>query len=1207
MKVFKKLAALTLAVLMAVSVLPLGSAAKALEAYISAEEDTPRVVDDPAVQAVIDAIAALPAPADITLEHEELINGVQDMFAALTAEQQAQVSNHFILVTAFDVLAARHAEQTVSDYLDGLGNPIDIDATDAVNAAYNVYLALSERQKSFFNSELLEQLVSAKNQIDEGWAAIHNVESLIANLPNPPSPEDFDAITAARDAFENLTEVQRNEISPEALAYLVALEAMRDDIIAAQDVIDSIIELPYVIYPTDEPVIEAARAAYEALTDEQKALVTNYDYLVESEAVLEVVMGIDAVLAEYEPTIANLPYFYDALASYDALETYVNINGETKDVRGRVGNYQELRDVIDVIEEDEEEVDDLITEIEVIPYILLPEHQSLVEAARAAYDAMNAEQQALVSNYDYLVESEAVMEVVLLIDAVPKPIMPADEAAILAARAAYDELDAQVRVGNYEHLTLAEAALPVVLHIDALPAPSDILLENTDLINQVQAEYDALTAEEKEYVGNYSELQAAVERINELWQQVNDALALLEQVYDKRNDPLYPEDNDLITSARDAFNALNTDQQSYIAANFPHLLAELENAEEIMVAVLAVDSIPKPLMPEDEAALDAANAAYNALTPAQQQRVGNYENLEAANDAMVVVLMIAAIPNDPVMIAYTEQIEAAREAYDALSDLAKEYVGNYNDLVGAEGALDALWDAIQHVIDLIDAIPFPLYLHDAPAVVEARGAYDALTPEQQQYVYNYWKLVYAERDLATLYGQVAIVMTCITALPTPVTLDDYDTVAAIQRAYDALDSEQQAEITNYPKLQQAWAQLEALMEQIAAVEALIDAIPNPLTDENYDEFAAAVAAAREAYDAIANPADAAHVSNYDELLAAEAALYNEARLVEQMIDALPNPENITLGDADQISAAREAYDNLDERQQGHVGNYDDLVAAEQALAALLQQIIAVEELILDIPYQIHASDAAQIQLARSRYNALSAEQQARVSNYAELEIAEEILAVEMLIDAIGIDNNENLDLVEIEDRFNAALDAYNALDDEEKARAADGEWLEGLAVYYEQCNGWDDGVPFIDCIMNAFANPNNAEIVNAAYAALFSKGYLHFGELQDNQSAYIVYCVLAVYRYDTYYIDFLENEGDTGNDRMNVLMYISYLHANLPPAIPGDINGDGMITGADALLIMRIALGTEQAPANVNADCDGNGVVNIADSLLALRISMGIA
>ena len=59
--------------------------------------------------------------------------------------------------------------------------------------------------------------------------------------------------------------------------------------------------------------------------------------------------------------------------------------------------------------------------------------------------------------------------------------------------------------------------------------------------------------------------------------------------------------------------------------------------------------------------------------------------------------------------------------------------------------------------------------------------------------------------------------------------------------------------------------------------------------------------------------------------------------------------------------------------------------------------------------------------------------------------------------------------------------------------------------------------------------------------------------------------------------------------------------------IPGDVDGDGMVTSSDALMIMRHALGVAHlsGAALAAADADGDGNVTAADSLLAMRTAMG--
>ena len=60
--------------------------------------------------------------------------------------------------------------------------------------------------------------------------------------------------------------------------------------------------------------------------------------------------------------------------------------------------------------------------------------------------------------------------------------------------------------------------------------------------------------------------------------------------------------------------------------------------------------------------------------------------------------------------------------------------------------------------------------------------------------------------------------------------------------------------------------------------------------------------------------------------------------------------------------------------------------------------------------------------------------------------------------------------------------------------------------------------------------------------------------------------------------------------------------------LPGDVNGDGEITAADALLVMRYAMSlVDELPHIENADINGSGVIDIADALIIMRTAMGIA
>lgn len=68
---------------------------------------------------------------------------------------------------------------------------------------------------------------------------------------------------------------------------------------------------------------------------------------------------------------------------------------------------------------------------------------------------------------------------------------------------------------------------------------------------------------------------------------------------------------------------------------------------------------------------------------------------------------------------------------------------------------------------------------------------------------------------------------------------------------------------------------------------------------------------------------------YEQIKDTEAAKKAAAE-VDAMIDALPDPDDITLDDKDAIDAAMKAYDDLSEAAKGYVKNHDKLVACKEA-------------------------------------------------------------------------------------------------------------------------------------------------------------------------------------------------------------------------------------------------------------------------------------
>lgn len=59
-------------------------------------------------------------------------------------------------------------------------------------------------------------------------------------------------------------------------------------------------------------------------------------------------------------------------------------------------------------------------------------------------------------------------------------------------------------------------------------------------------------------------------------------------------------------------------------------------------------------------------------------------------------------------------------------------------------------------------------------------------------------------------------------------------------------------------------------------------------------------------------------------------------------------------------------------------------------------------------------------------------------------------------------------------------------------------------------------------------------------------------------------------------------------------------------SIPGDVNGDGVLDSADALIVMRYAMGLQELDeaALAIADMNGDGIVDLADALLITRANL---
>ena len=249
-----------------------------------------------------------------------------------------------------------------------------------------------------------------------------------------------------------------------------------------------------------------------------------------------------------------------------------------------------------------------------------------------------------------------------------------------------------------------------------------------------------------------------------------------------------------------------------IMSQLPALSLKLEgwHVNDVIEKINAIGEVTLA----SEEAITAARAAYGALTEAQQAEVTNYDKLTAA-EARLADLKAAKPVDDmidaigEVTLESEETIAAARAAYEALTEAQQAEVKSYDKLTAAEARLADL-KAAKAVDDMIDAIG-EVTLESEGAIDAARAAYEALTEAQQAEVKSYDKLTAAEARLAVL-KPAKPVEKLIDAIG-EVTLGSESAIAAARTAYDNLTEAQQAEVKNYDKLTAAEAAYARLLAE----------------------------------------------------------------------------------------------------------------------------------------------------------------------------------------------------------------------------------------------------------------------------------------------------------------------------------------------------------------------------------------------------------
>ena len=446
---------------------------------------------------------------------EKLLDGNDSASRVYESEKKASMYAYGPDITQgpdkTDLNTAITAAETLYNSIKDVADYSDIAATlsTAITAAKGVVESNTADQDAIDLATTAITTAKTKAEADkkdvDDTTEANRVSILIAALPAKEAVTKGDTtnVELAKAAYDDLTDDQKKKVSDankqklnDAVAAIEAIKKEEADTTAANAVSTQIAALPAKeeITKDDKNKVEAAKAAYDDLTDDQKKKVSEEN----KQKLNDAVAAIAAIeKEEADTTAANA--VSTQIAALPAKEEI------TKDDKNKVeaakAAYEDLTDdqKKKVSEKDKQKLDDAVAAIEAIE-----KDEADTVAAKTVSDTINA-----------LPASDKVATT--------------DKAAIEAARKAYDALTAdqkkKVSADTLKKLTDAETALTaaekkaaeeeaakkkeeadtkaanaVVETINKLPVSNKVATTDKAAIEAARKAYDALTADQKKKV-----------------------------------------------------------------------------------------------------------------------------------------------------------------------------------------------------------------------------------------------------------------------------------------------------------------------------------------------------------------------------------------------------------------------------------------------------------------------------------------------------------------------------------------------------------------------------------------------------------------------------------------------------------------------------------------------------------------------------------
>jgi hypothetical protein len=511
---------------------------------------TGRTKDQVFADAVATIINALPNVEEITAlnytSYEDDVNQAHTEYKELTQKQRNMIAKETVdklLAVMGRIESLEHYEedkQIIEDVIaeiNALPEALTIDKSNveekavSVEAARESFNSLEERQKALMESEnagaletlagLEAKIAELRAEIAEDIAKAEQATNAINALAEDIALSDEAAVEAARNAYDELSDDQKAYVSAEVLSKLEAAEERIVDLTAAKVVADMINSLDPDVPLDSEAAVEAARAAYNSLTEAQKALV--------NPSVLE-------RLAVCEETLETRK---EAAEKIEKIEEDIRDKEQERD--NATNDLEDLRDERDQLQQ---AINDLENDI----------------------DDLTGEKNELIAEKGTLAEEKAALESERdeLLSKVDNPGLTNEEAARLDA--------INTRLGE---ITARETEID-----ERIPAIENLISEKEQQITEKQGE---LEGKDQAIKDKEDELEDINNALDGLQDELNEQKGNTEVVVVKNRIKMLPDPNEItlddeqnIQDAIDAYEALTDEQKAQVPQEVVEKLKEAE-------------------------------------------------------------------------------------------------------------------------------------------------------------------------------------------------------------------------------------------------------------------------------------------------------------------------------------------------------------------------------------------------------------------------------------------------------------------------------------------------------------------------------------------------------------------------------------------------------------------------------------------------------